>query len=252
MNRHSGQSLFKIASQGDVRRLAQALDAGADISEKSIEGQTLLHETAAKGHLKASRLLLERGIDVDGRNNDEVTPLMVAAHQGKLSIIKLLIENGAGIEGTAAEGETPVLFAAYGGHEDAVHLLREAGADMNKRDANGNTISTYAQMSGISIGTKFEECSNCDAKMDADYVYWYCENCGQINSSLLVKHFLITLGALAVGFALLNFSDGGLLEIVGYGMTIIGIWRFFQGVFVLDDARGTKRNFRNKKSGTQK
>ena len=55
------------AGEGDAVALASLLAGGADVHERSRDGETALHVSAIRGSLEAVRMLLDAGAEVDAR-----------------------------------------------------------------------------------------------------------------------------------------------------------------------------------------
>ena len=64
----NGASLYKAAYRGNVRKIQQLLDDGAEVDAKDQEGKTPLYLAAACGQYEAVELLLKHGAHVDGQN----------------------------------------------------------------------------------------------------------------------------------------------------------------------------------------
>ena len=59
--------LIFAAGEGDAATLRSLLAAGADVRERSRDGETALHVSAIRGGLEAVRALLDAGAEVDAR-----------------------------------------------------------------------------------------------------------------------------------------------------------------------------------------
>ena len=140
--------LHNAASMGDVRRVKELLEKGADPNARDEDGRTPLHEAAGMGHVEIVKLLLEHGADPNAEDEDGWTPLHVAMFYGCIEVakhvyihcpqqrqvkgslvevVKLLLEHGADPNAQNKSGETPLHDAACLGHVEIVKLLLELG-----------------------------------------------------------------------------------------------------------------------------
>lgn len=141
----------------------------------STHGTTALHYSAMNGHEPVVRLLLERGATVDMRdhvfketappestqrignqlvNLHGMTPLHYAAAMGQKDIVQLLLNAGADIEKRDLVNlRTVLIVAAFCGQLGVVKVLLKRGADINAVDRDGWKARSYAEASGICIGT---------------------------------------------------------------------------------------------------
>lgn len=126
-------SLYRAASRGNVARMTELIDLGANVNE-AIDGDgSPLIGAARNGHLSAVKLLLDRGADpnlaVDGDGN----PLIMAAREGHADVVKLLLDRGAMINQVVPSDETALIQASAEGRTAVVKLLLERRADPNIR-----------------------------------------------------------------------------------------------------------------------
>ncbi|NOZ19742.1 MAG: ankyrin repeat domain-containing protein [Planctomycetes bacterium] len=86
--------LRKAAKVGDVERVKQLLDAGADINATDMFSQTALHLAALHGHKDVVQLLIDRGANVNPTDESGATPLNYARSKGHKDIAMLLGKHG--------------------------------------------------------------------------------------------------------------------------------------------------------------
>jgi hypothetical protein len=101
--------LMRAAEQGDVERVRQLLDQGADINEVSygLNRWTALHGAAWKGHPEIARLLIRRGADVNAVTNTGLTALQVAQGNGHQDVVAVILEEtGRAVQQPAQEVKT--------------------------------------------------------------------------------------------------------------------------------------------------
>ena len=91
-------ALLWAAYQGNAPRVAELLEAGADLTLGNRYGATPLSEAARRGDTAVLRLLLKAGADPESPNPEGQTALMVVARTGNLEAAKLLLSHGARID----------------------------------------------------------------------------------------------------------------------------------------------------------
>ena len=169
--------IHEAAEAGDVDRVLQLLDEGANVNASDDDG-TPLQWALSSRQLDVIRLLLERGADPDvagfmgtplesaalGGDTELVellldhgaglhgsarsTPLYRATQKGNLKVIDLLLEKGADPDVAATDGMTPLHEAARKGHLEAVQTLVEHGADVNALTTFGKPSIHFAVYGG--------------------------------------------------------------------------------------------------------
>jgi ankyrin repeat protein len=112
----------QAAKSGDAARLAELLEAGAEVDALDRYGQTALMLSARNGHNNAVCVLLDAGAELDHTAKYNLSALMLAAINDRLEIVEQLVAAGADleIEGTGAPG-----FAGKTALEIALDLGRD-------------------------------------------------------------------------------------------------------------------------------
>jgi hypothetical protein len=127
----------------------------------------LLIGAAIEGDVAKVRELLEDGADKDGINENHTTALMRAARAGHIAVVKLLVEHGATLDHTSLAGTTALIEAAVAGHAAAVQVLLDSGADWRLKDAGGCTALDWAHKKGntavVAVLSKFSTDKPTDA-----------------------------------------------------------------------------------------
>ncbi|KAG2197098.1 hypothetical protein INT46_008699 [Mucor plumbeus] len=93
-------------------------------------GRTKIFSSTSSGNLEKVKDLVERGADVNHRDNAGWAPLHEAALKGQYEIAEYLIQSGAVINVRGFEDDTPLHDACSYGYADCVKLLVESGADV--------------------------------------------------------------------------------------------------------------------------
>ena len=119
--------LVRAAAAGDVDRLTQLLQAGADPNVVGMDWRAPLHHAVLLGRLDMVAVLVRAGARVGWRDADKVTPLILAAHGNYPAIAEYLILAGADPLVTDRWGRRALDYALMRGKNDAVaRMLRRA------------------------------------------------------------------------------------------------------------------------------
>lgn len=144
-----------------------ALNRGADVNEKDVDGNTPLHVATLSDSCKTVQLLIDRGAELDAPNfkgesclhlcaqmnlsrvadvlikakanidlcsSVYVTPLHVAAKLGQYEVLDVLLKGGANVNARTKGGDTPLHLTASNNHARCTLRLMEGGADLHARD----------------------------------------------------------------------------------------------------------------------
>lgn len=97
VNSYAGinEDLFKAVKKGNIARVAELINKGADINAKDNDGKTALIYAADKGHTEIATLLIDKGANVNAKSNGGKTALMLARAIGHEDIVQLLKAHGA-------------------------------------------------------------------------------------------------------------------------------------------------------------
>ena len=85
-----------------------------------------LHDAAIKGDIFKVRQLIEKGADVNARDQNQHTPLHNAASRRNTDVAKLLIDKGADVNAKDNYGQTALDMAEASHKPDIVSILRAA------------------------------------------------------------------------------------------------------------------------------
>jgi ankyrin repeat protein len=147
--------LHLAASYGKLKVARVLVECKADVNSRDKEGKTplylLLEDSDDDNILDLARLLLEHGTDVSIRTTDNWTLLHEAAFGGKLEIVRVLLDYGANPNVKNDEGETPLHRVSqswpYHPQEHGISIVRlllECGVDVNARGQGGWTSLHWA------------------------------------------------------------------------------------------------------------
>ncbi|XP_028631599.1 2-5A-dependent ribonuclease [Grammomys surdaster] len=126
--------LLEAVNKGDVVRVQQLLDQGADVNvcDKSW-GWTPLHNAVQIGSVDIVNLLLRHGADPHRRKKNGATPFIIAGIHGDVRLLQILLSRGADVNECDENGFTAFMEAAERGNVEALRFLFANGANVNLR-----------------------------------------------------------------------------------------------------------------------
>ena len=108
---------------------------------------------AHRGELDKVKELLDAGADVNYRNEDSLTPLMFAVTGEHLNIVNELVGRGADVTMVDMNGATALHLAAAYGHVDILNKIIDThmadGDNLNAQDKYGQTALHMAAEGGM-------------------------------------------------------------------------------------------------------
>lgn len=123
--------LTKAAIAGDLGKVSELLDNGANINERDPGGSMPFIRACEHGHLEVAKLLLERGATVNSTGSFGWSALGQASESGHLQVVKWLLKNGADVSlAENSEKLTPLWQAVTHGYVRVAEELRAHGADI--------------------------------------------------------------------------------------------------------------------------
>ncbi len=119
--------LHQAAMRGDIERIQELIESGANVNAKDLAGWTALHFAAWQETEEMAKLLRKAGADIDAKDTRGWMPLHVAAWNGKKEVSAFLLDSGAAIDARDWNGKTPLDLAKEankdGSHDKVIALL---------------------------------------------------------------------------------------------------------------------------------
>lgn len=108
-----------------------------------------LHDAALEGDIKRVWQLLEQGADPNRKSATGYTPLQLAARNGRSESVEALLDAGAELDTRDSHGDTPLgmaMFATTGDPVATVALLLNAGADPDCENDAGKSARYLSKL----------------------------------------------------------------------------------------------------------
>jgi len=145
------ERIFEAAEQGDAATMAQLLDEGGDINERSRWRQTMgatpiMIALENNPDVEMIELLIERGAKLGARDGQGRSVLMYAMkRQQDQGVTERLIKAGAKVQARDASGQSVLMYACeYASDVGVIELLLKHDARIETRDGEGRTPLMYA------------------------------------------------------------------------------------------------------------
>ena len=136
----SDLQLIDAVKTGQLAKVDEALNSGADIHQQDEQGWTPLNWAAGRGDLETVRLLLARGADVFRVGRDQRTPYKIAVAARHVDVARLLKETEQAVSGTAVDSSLKNYARAYLlGDLRKFSGWREEKINWKKADENGSS-----------------------------------------------------------------------------------------------------------------
>lgn len=138
-------TLCVAAAKGDLHRVRELVQNGADVNEANAVRNTPLHYAAGNVDAPMVDFLLSKGANVHAREQTGRTPLHYALHNvaGRESdarvVTALLLKYGARVNSADEDGYTPLHQVCRDHALELAVLLLQHGADVNSQNADGKT-----------------------------------------------------------------------------------------------------------------
>lgn len=126
LQKYKEGDIIRAAQAGDVKKLEQCINFGANIEEQGLFGETALMSAACYRQKAAVEFLVARNANVNHTNRVGGFALSDAAESGDKDICKMLLEAGADKD-KEFRGKTAAQWATAGGHKDLVAFIESWG-----------------------------------------------------------------------------------------------------------------------------
>ena len=130
-NPRRNEELVHAAGAGDLPRVKQLIEAGADANSCDSNGMG----TLLTFHPQVIKYLLSQGADPNLQRNENISPVLTGiVYAGNVECARLLLEGGAEVNRQNEHNhETALHFAASGDNVEMVTLLIAHGADIGAK-----------------------------------------------------------------------------------------------------------------------
>ena len=109
----SDLQLIDAVKTGQLAKVEEALNAGADIHQQDEQGWTPLNWAAGRGSVEIVSLLLNRGADVSRTGRDQRTPYKIALAAKHTDVARLLKEAEQAVNGASGDSTSRNYARAY-------------------------------------------------------------------------------------------------------------------------------------------
>ena len=132
----------------DLVRIANTIQAGADVNELNWYGKTPLMWALGGNNFKMAQFLLENKADIDRPDKNGTPPLMWVLRSKNLEMLQFLVKNKADLNELDENGLSPLKWAIINNYIKVVRFLLKNKANFIKRDENGFSVLGWAMRTG--------------------------------------------------------------------------------------------------------
>eukprot|EP00931_Biecheleriopsis_adriatica_P103000 TRINITY_DN77896_c0_g1_i1.p1 TRINITY_DN77896_c0_g1~~TRINITY_DN77896_c0_g1_i1.p1 ORF type:complete len:386 (+),score=96.77 TRINITY_DN77896_c0_g1_i1:109-1266(+) len=143
---------------GDIRKVVDRAEAGADLTHRTLRGQDCMMLAASSrspGTQEVMRFLMDAHIGIENQDRYGWTPLSHSSRNGARESTEFLLEAKAEVDCKDTLGRTPLMLACIEGSELLAGTLIAARADVRQQDLRGWTPLFYAAEQGSQDLVKF-------------------------------------------------------------------------------------------------
>lgn len=140
-------ALMDAVQKNDLAGVQRLIAQGANVDEKTRNGDAPLVIAAYKGYADIVRALLAAGADIRAVDPGmKATALHAAAYAGRTEAAKVLIEYGIDIDAQGPyNGYTALHDAVWQNNIDTARVIIDGGADLTIRSNEGQTPLDFAK-----------------------------------------------------------------------------------------------------------
>ena len=150
VNNNGWTALYCSAKSGNYELVRHFVEKGADIHQKTKDGDNCLHIAARKGHLNLCKALIDKyRFEKNVSDKKGVTPILDSVESGNYELVKFFIEKGADIHVKTLDGFNCLHIAACSGDLNLCKIfIDEHGFQENTADIYGRTPLHFSAGSG--------------------------------------------------------------------------------------------------------
>lgn len=140
------QLLMSVVGMDDEVQLKCLIEAGINIQERLMDGNTALHFAAERGCTKVVGRLCQHGVPVGLKNDQGSSALHLAAQHGRSAVVSQLLSYGADPAEIDACGNNVFLCGAKHDHRSVIEILltqSESGKLLNSQNTDGKSAIYY-------------------------------------------------------------------------------------------------------------
>jgi ankyrin repeat protein len=148
-------NLLKTIEKGNLGKVKQLIENGADLQVKNEDKQTALYIAAKNNQFAILKYLIEQGANIQAKEKDNWSILHRAVESNHLSMVRYLIEKGADIFAKNNEKETPFDRAKNKDYIEIVNYFLDGESLLESAEKGDLTkIKSLVELKGLYLETK--------------------------------------------------------------------------------------------------